>query len=240
MKNTGFGKEYFRHILLALVERTACYPLECFEPVPDEPAEATEQVLRLFRLKTVVTHVKAVGAKKFYHTPADLRLYQGQEEWIQDAMVILLEQAELFDPQRSPSFTRFILARVKLRLMDIQRALYRKYTSDEEERNAHSRVKRTEENLSHAEIVDTGVNSQEKQYIEQERWTRIWDCIERLPLSYKLLFVLHEFDEVAFQELFEKFSELLESRSQSTFQRRYLQRIFLAVQACVQTHYHEI
>ena len=234
MKSAGFGKEYFRQILLALVERTTCHPLECFDPVPDEAGETSEDIIRLFRLKTVVANVKALGVKTFYRTPVDLRRYHEQEEWIQDAMVILLEQAGQFDPQRSGSFTRFILARVKQRLLDIQRALYRKHAPAEAEQQQVS----TEDVF--IELVDEEASSQEAQYVELEQWTRIWDCIERLPISYKLLFVLHEFDEAAFQELFEKFSDLLESGSQSTFQRRYQQRIFQAVQACVQTHYHEI
>ena len=193
-----------------------------------------------FRLKAVVAKVKTLGGKTFYHTPIDLRRYHGQEEWIQDAMIILLEQAGQFDPKRSGSFTRFIVVRVKQRLLDIQRALYRKYASDNSEQNAQNLSQQINRDEKLTELADESADSQETQYLEQEQWKRIWNCIERLPISHKLLFVLHEFDEVAFQELFEKFSDLLESRSQSTFQRRYHQRIFLAVQACVQKQYHGI
>lgn len=232
MEQIGFGREYFRQLLTTLAEKTKDYPLECFEVVADEPSLAPEHVIRLYRLKQIVTVVKTMGIKKFYQMPEKIRAYHDQEEWVQDAMRILLEQAQQYDPQRLPSFNRFILSRVKQRLIDIQRALFRKNSLIDEER-----LESNEPIQKSLELPDEDTQALEDQIIQKEQWALLWGCIEQLELQHKLLFVLREFDEVSFQELFKKFADVLESKSQSTFQRRYHNMIFGAVKTCVQKRY---
>lgn len=260
MEPTNFGREYFRQLLLIFIEKTGKFSLECFERVADEPAVAPEKVLRVHRLRGILDKVKLIGLKRYYQLPGSLRRYHVREDWIQDAMRLLLENAPQYDPQHGLSFNQYILIRVKQRLLDIQRAIVRKYPPPDEDAQRSLKSLRweigrepTDEDVANflgcsveraSEFLcaagsgggETGTLSPELQIVQQEQRLVLWECIEQLQLKYKLLFVLHEFEEVSFAELFQRFSNFLDSASQSTFQRRY-RKIWTAVTTCVKNRY---
>lgn len=88
--------------------------------------------------------------------------------------------------------------------------------------------------------VKTGM-SPEEQYIRLEARKILGDCIEKLEPEIKLLFKLHEYENISFQKLFDdvKFRNILLKKAGSlkTFQRRYEEDVYSPVRHCVDVHY---
>ncbi len=74
-----------------------------------------------------------MGEKKYYQMPEFFRNELSRDEWIQEALVIFIEQAQKYDPGKSEYFNRFILKMLKNRLISRQRELYQKNTLPDDE-----------------------------------------------------------------------------------------------------------
>ncbi len=96
-----------------------------FSEVSGEPSKASENEIRLFRLKALINQVRQMAVRKFYQMPESFRVMHTMEDWIQDAVILLWNLCSTYDPERAPfnNYARFIATR---RLTDIQRGLFRK------------------------------------------------------------------------------------------------------------------
>ncbi|MEE4358842.1 MAG: sigma-70 family RNA polymerase sigma factor [Desulfococcaceae bacterium] len=81
--------------------------------------------------------------------------------------------------------------------------------------------------------------SPEEQYIRAECRKILLDCIEKLDADFKMLFMHREFEGYSFRELYDapENREILDSHSEKTFQRRYKDQVYDAVQDCVEARY---
>lgn len=130
---SSFEKQHLPGLFQAMKQVTEGF---LFEKVPNEPASASEQELRDYRLRVLIKKVWNMGEKKYYQMPESFRTELSQDEWIQEALVIFTEQARKYDPGKSQYFNRFILKMVKNRLTSKLREFYRKNTlSDDELKN---------------------------------------------------------------------------------------------------------
>ncbi|MCP4353616.1 MAG: hypothetical protein GY795_49850 [Desulfobacterales bacterium] len=107
-----FEKQYLSGLFRAIKKVTEGF---VFEKVPNEPASASEQELRDFRLQVLIKKIWNMGEKKYYRMPESFRTELSRDEWIQEALIIFTEQARKYDPGRSKYFNRFILNMVKNR-----------------------------------------------------------------------------------------------------------------------------
>ncbi len=125
----GLAMNILFQFFQALKETTQAFP---FESVENEPAGASEDELRDYRLQTLIDKARKMGVRKYYEMPESFRPEFTREEWIQDALTIFFEQTRRYDRLKNPSFNRYIMTMVKKRLTDTQRQLFRKNPPVEE------------------------------------------------------------------------------------------------------------
>ncbi len=219
---------YQNQIFQILADRTRNFQ---FDSLPNEPESASEDELREFRLKDIIVKVINMGIRKYYQTPEIFRTVHAKEDWIQDAIIILMQQVEEYDPNRGDRFNRFILFRVKMRLISLQRKIYRENPPVNDDlrkivvtlRQEHGREPTAKEfsdftdcsEQTAQEILDTGVgprvfvNKQGSNIKKnnppenQEKRKILWVCISQLePRELRLLFLRHEIEGISLQKLY--------------------------------------
>jgi RNA polymerase sigma factor (sigma-70 family) len=210
---------YQEMIFQVLAERTQNFQ---FDGISNEPESASEDELRQLRLKDLIAKVIKMGVRIYYKSPEHCRNLHTKEDWIQEAIVIFIQHVEEYDPNRGKEFNRFILFRVKKRLIDRLRTLC----------GEKNNGKPPDPNGT------TKTGSPEDECIKKERRKILWNCVKKLNTrESKMFFIRHEIQGIPLQRLYDdleidKIGNVSLS-SVETFRRHYKQKIFNKVRDCV-------
>jgi len=205
-------------IFQILVERTRNFHLE---NLLNEPKYASEDELRQFRLKDIINRVVNMGIRAYYQAPENSRTVHTKDDWIQDAMVIFIQQVEEYDPNKGVPFNRFILFRVRGRLNNRLTEIRRRIGREMETR-----------------VPPEKTGSLEDDYIQKERHNILWSCIDKLsPPELRLLFIRHEIEGISLRKLYDDLEMdrigNIRLSSIETFRRHYKKNARLKVAICV-------
>lgn len=93
-----------------------------FSKVKGEPADAPPEKLHEFRLLALIRQVHQMALKKYFQMPEAFTASHSQEDWVQEAFIIMLECCQSYD-QRGPfdNFARFMVSK---RLVSMQRKVF--------------------------------------------------------------------------------------------------------------------
>lgn len=124
MTPTQWNRTYFEGVFSLLAEVTKDFP---FASGKGEPRDLSVEEMRLFRLRRLVTTARRLAMEKFREMPEVFHGVHTENDWIQDAFAILVEESLRYAPREGYAYDAylayFLLPR---RLTSLQRALFRK------------------------------------------------------------------------------------------------------------------
>lgn len=212
MEQEHWGQTYITQVVRDLFKKAGHIPTTHLEQVPNEP-QSSEDEIRLYRLIHLIDEARErIIGPRFWRNYGRWQKAYSWEDWIQEAMTIMVELTLKYDPQRKDSFNRYFTHRLKCRLLNVQKKLRR-----------------------------TGKEEQEPEFLQQKAkpdlQALLWAAINRLPPEFRMLFIRHELEGWSFEKLFNEFGYVLECDSQRSFQRHYAERVYKPVIEYVQTFY---
>jgi RNA polymerase sigma factor (sigma-70 family) len=113
---------YIEGIFNKLSETTGSFK---FSEIKGEPEEATQTERHRLRLLGLITRVRGMAKKRFRQMPEDFRAVHAEEDWIQEAMIILITESLKYKPKEGYYYDKYILNLINWRLTDIQRSIFR-------------------------------------------------------------------------------------------------------------------
>lgn len=260
MMTIHFEQRYLQHLLHTLHDLTRDF---AFEPAAGEPAAASAEEVRLYRLTRLLNQVRQMVNKRFYQLPESYRAAHDLEhdDWIQEMMVVLLEETRKYDAAAGVPYQKYLTARIKWRLLDKQRAFDRYHSLDNiQVKDAASTLKAEKGRAATPEEIAEYLGCDVwavHEALDQKRFVRpdeqgdivpqnpttphdemlrnrLWDCIGLLEPERRALFVKHELEDESFPALFAEFRAVFGSNSVRSFQRHYGDHVFEPVKTCVE------
>lgn len=107
------------HYFQAFSQQTRDY---LFSKVKGEPADASPEKLHEFRLLALIRQVRQMALNKYFQMPEAFTVSHSQEDWVQEAFIIMLECRRSYD-QRNP-FDHYVRFMVSKRLVSMQRKVF--------------------------------------------------------------------------------------------------------------------
>jgi len=124
MTSCQSDRTYVEGVFSLLAQVTKDFPLSQGK---NEPKELSAEEMRLFRLKKLVTAARRLAMEKFREMPEVFHGVHTEDDWIQDALAILVEESLRYTPREGYTYdaymARFLIPR---RLTGLQRSLLRK------------------------------------------------------------------------------------------------------------------
>ena len=96
-----------------------------FSEIKGEPLEATPAERKRLKLLALITSTRKTAKKKFRQMPADFRAVHAEDDWIQEAMVILISESLKYSPKEGYCYDNYMLSIIDWRLTDQQRSIFR-------------------------------------------------------------------------------------------------------------------
>lgn len=118
----NFEQRYAQRRLHDLAEKTKDF---VFASEPDEPTDVSADELRLFQLHKLLIQVSQMVTKRFYKLPDSSRAMHDLDEWIQEMMLVLVEETERYDISKKVPYQKYITERITWRLKDYQNKIRR-------------------------------------------------------------------------------------------------------------------
>ena len=132
-----------------------------FSEIKEEPEEATQAERHRLRLLALITTARKMAKRRFRQMPEDFRAVHAEEDWIQEAMLILITESCKYKPKEGYYYDKYILSIIRWRLTDLQRFIFSENPPfDDDIRNLiRSKARELKREPSPEEISDlTGVS----------------------------------------------------------------------------------
>ncbi len=95
-----------------------------FSVIKGEP-EVTPATRHRVRLLALITNARRMAKKKYRQMPADFRAVHAEDDWIQEAMEILISGSLKYSPKEGYHYDKYLLSIINWRLTDRQRAIFK-------------------------------------------------------------------------------------------------------------------
>ncbi len=202
--------------------------LELTKAFPFKPDAEGREISQEACLKEIMSYVRYIAIKLYRQIPAEVRVSESQEDWIQYAFLILFTATLEYDPARS-YYDVHIKGRVYRRLQDKQRSAYRGNPGK-------MYVEWSEEKVfSVFETDDDGAPrfSPDKAYMTKEARMILLECLGRLKPYRRGIVIERYLEEKKYEDIASKrgvSGEAVRSHARMGFQ---------AMRDCVTARYAE-
>lgn len=175
-----------------------------------EPEGATPEERHRQRVHALVHMARKMALKRFRQMPEAFRAVHSEDDWIQEAMIILITESLKYRPKDGYYYDKYISERISWRLTDFRRSVCKRNSSPENGRTAQKDAIIDLNELDKGQPYGMS-SSPEAICLRKEFCLIIMDCLSDMQEIDRYIVIKHYFYGLSYFEIAGKVQETAEA-----------------------------